>query len=166
MRTPRNRSGRLIACIHETDSQTSRHDLFASTYTETTSSLYGLEHFRGEERLVRTDTQTPGFMRTPFEHIASTVRALDATGHRGVEKCTASGRNLFRRDTRSAGTDGRTVDPYRAVLQIRQKPLDKLQQICVSRHAAEQHRRSTGDPSRVPVLRQRVLAQESIQRCV
>src|SRR5271168_5317656 len=35
-----------------------------------TSRLYGIANFRAHERLVRTDVQTPGYMRAPFEHIA------------------------------------------------------------------------------------------------
>jgi len=61
-------SGRLTAAIHEADQQTSRHDLFPAMYTETTARLYGVPSFRGRQRLVRTDTQTPGYMRAPFEH--------------------------------------------------------------------------------------------------
>ena len=34
------------------------------------SRLYGFANFRGVERLVRTDVQTPGYMRAPFEHPA------------------------------------------------------------------------------------------------
>jgi xanthine dehydrogenase YagR molybdenum-binding subunit len=60
-------SGRLAAAIHEVDQQTSRHDLFPAFYTETTSRLYGVANFSGQQRLVRTDTQTPGFMRGPHE---------------------------------------------------------------------------------------------------
>ena len=63
-----DRSGRFLAAIHETDQQTSRHDLFASQFAETTGRLYGFETFRGRERLVRTDVQTPGYMRAPYEH--------------------------------------------------------------------------------------------------
>ena len=66
-----DRSGRMLAAIHETDQQTSRHDLFTSTYTEITSALYGWEHFRGRERVTQLDTQTTGYMRTPYEHIAA-----------------------------------------------------------------------------------------------
>lgn len=66
-----DRSGRMRAAIHETDQQTSRHDLFPSTYTEITAALYGWEQFRGRERVVQLDTQTSGYMRTPFEHIAA-----------------------------------------------------------------------------------------------
>lgn len=65
-----DRQGRLLAAVHEIDQQTSRHDLFPSSGTEVTSRLYGLGHYLGRERLVRTDVQTPGYMRAPFEHAA------------------------------------------------------------------------------------------------
>lgn len=65
-----NRSGKIVAAIHEIDAQTSRHDLFPGEYTATSSRLYGFANFRGVERLVRTDVQTPGYMRAPFEHPA------------------------------------------------------------------------------------------------
>jgi xanthine dehydrogenase YagR molybdenum-binding subunit len=61
-------SGRLLAAVHEADQQTSRHDLFPATFTEVTSRLYGVPAFRGRQRLVQTDVQTPGYMRAPFEH--------------------------------------------------------------------------------------------------
>jgi xanthine dehydrogenase YagR molybdenum-binding subunit len=60
-------SGRLAAAIHEVDQQTSRHDLFPAMYTDMTARLYGVANFRGRQRLVRTDVQTPGYMRAPFE---------------------------------------------------------------------------------------------------
>lgn len=63
-----DRSGRFLAAIHETDQQTSRHDLFASQFAETTARLHGFPAFRGREQLVRTDVQTPGYMRAPYEH--------------------------------------------------------------------------------------------------
>jgi len=63
-------SGRLLAAIHEIDQQTSRHDLFPALYTEVSSRLYGISDFRGLQRLVRTDVQSPGYMRAPFEHIS------------------------------------------------------------------------------------------------
>lgn len=66
-----DRSGLMSVAIHETDHQTSRHDLMPSDYTTTTSALYGWEHFRGEERVIQLDIQTPGFMRTPWEHQAA-----------------------------------------------------------------------------------------------
>lgn len=65
-----DRSGKMVAAIHEVDAQTSRHDLFPGEYTATSSRLYGFGSFRGVERLVRTDVQTPGYMRAPFEHPA------------------------------------------------------------------------------------------------
>ena len=65
------RDGRMVALIHESDSQTSRHDLFPTQHTEVSARLHGIPNFRGRERLVRTDTQTPGFMRAPFEHVAA-----------------------------------------------------------------------------------------------
>jgi xanthine dehydrogenase YagR molybdenum-binding subunit len=63
-----DRSGRMLAAVHEVDSQTSRHDLFPAEFAAVSSRLYGIENFRGHERLVRTDVQTPGYMRAPFEH--------------------------------------------------------------------------------------------------
>jgi xanthine dehydrogenase YagR molybdenum-binding subunit len=60
-------SGRIVAGIHETKAQTSRHDLFPFTGAETTSRMYGISNFRGAATLIRLDTQTPGFMRAPFE---------------------------------------------------------------------------------------------------
>jgi xanthine dehydrogenase YagR molybdenum-binding subunit len=65
-----DRSGKMLAAIHEVDAQTSRHDLFPGEYTATSARLHGYQNFRGVERLVRTDVQTPGYMRAPFEHPA------------------------------------------------------------------------------------------------
>ena len=65
-----DRSGKIVSAIHEVDAQTSRHDLFPGEYTATSSRLYGFANFRGVERLIRTDVQTPGYMRAPFEHAA------------------------------------------------------------------------------------------------
>jgi xanthine dehydrogenase YagR molybdenum-binding subunit len=65
-----DRSGNMVSAIHEVDAQTSRHDLFPAHYAAVSSRLYGIKNFRGRERLVRTDVQTPGFMRAPFEHAA------------------------------------------------------------------------------------------------
>ncbi|WP_046115147.1 xanthine dehydrogenase family protein molybdopterin-binding subunit [Aquincola tertiaricarbonis] len=65
-----SRDGRVLAAIHETDQQTSRHDAFPSTGSDTTARLYDIRHFRSADRLVRTDVQTPGFMRGPHEHPA------------------------------------------------------------------------------------------------
>jgi xanthine dehydrogenase YagR molybdenum-binding subunit len=65
-----DRSGHMVAAIHEVDAQTSGHDLFPPNYAAASSRLYGIKNFRGRERLVRTDVQTPGYMRAPFEHAA------------------------------------------------------------------------------------------------
>lgn len=63
-------AGNMLAAIHEVDAQTSRHDLFPAQYAALSSRLYGIKNFRGHERAVRTDVQTPGYMRAPFEHAA------------------------------------------------------------------------------------------------
>lgn len=65
-----DRSGKMLAAIHEVDAQTSRHDLFPCEYASTSARLHGYANFHGIERLVRTDVQTPGYMRAPFEHPA------------------------------------------------------------------------------------------------
>ena len=64
-------TGRLLAAVHEVDQQTSRHDLFPCLATEITSRLYGVPAFRGRQRLVQTDVQTPGYMRAPYESAAA-----------------------------------------------------------------------------------------------
>src|SRR5262249_20072480 len=38
---------------------------------DVTARLYAIPNFRGHARLVRTDVQTPGFMRAPWEHAAT-----------------------------------------------------------------------------------------------
>jgi xanthine dehydrogenase YagR molybdenum-binding subunit len=62
-------NGQMLAAIHESDSQTSRYDLFPTLHADVTARLHGIANFRGRERLVRNDVQTPGFMRAPWEHI-------------------------------------------------------------------------------------------------
>jgi xanthine dehydrogenase YagR molybdenum-binding subunit len=66
-----DRSGHIVGAIHETWQQTSRHDLFGTLGSEMTSRLYDLRNFRGINHLVRTDVQTPGFMRAPWESPAA-----------------------------------------------------------------------------------------------
>jgi len=63
--------GRMVAMIHETWQQTSRHDLFVTLGSDVTSRFYDLRNYRSANHLVRTDVQTPGFMRTPWEHTAA-----------------------------------------------------------------------------------------------
>jgi xanthine dehydrogenase YagR molybdenum-binding subunit len=66
-----DRNGRMVAAIHRTWQQTSRHDLFPNLGTDVTSRFYAIPNFRSANHLVRTDVQTTGFMRAPWEHIAA-----------------------------------------------------------------------------------------------
>lgn len=77
------RSGRMVAAIHETVQQTSRHDMFPSSFTEYSATMYGWEHYRGHEDLVQLDTPTPGYMRCPYDHVAafSLEFAVDEFAH-------------------------------------------------------------------------------------
>ncbi|MFY1670236.1 xanthine dehydrogenase family protein molybdopterin-binding subunit [Plantactinospora sp. WMMB334] len=63
--------GRLLAAIHDIDQQTSRHDYFPAMYSELTARLYDISNFHSRQRLVRTDVQTPGYMRAPYESPAT-----------------------------------------------------------------------------------------------
>jgi xanthine dehydrogenase YagR molybdenum-binding subunit len=67
MRVGADSTGKIIAAIHEIRAQTSRFDLMPFTGAETTSRMYGIPNFRSAVTLVKLDTQTPGFMRAPFE---------------------------------------------------------------------------------------------------
>ncbi|SDT36555.1 xanthine dehydrogenase family protein molybdopterin-binding subunit [Actinoplanes derwentensis] len=62
--------GLIVAALHDATQQTSRHDLFPASYTKVTSRLYGYRAFGGSQHLVRTDVQTPGYMRAPYEQPA------------------------------------------------------------------------------------------------
>ncbi|MCI2423747.1 xanthine dehydrogenase family protein molybdopterin-binding subunit [Saccharopolyspora sp. K220] len=126
-------NGKLRAAIHEVDQQTSRHDLFPSEATTVSSRLYAVPTFRGRQRLVQTDVQTPGFMRAPFESPAmfALESAMDelayATGRDPVELRLAndtavdpvtglpfSGRHLaecLRRGAARFGWDARDPQP-------------------------------------------------------
>lgn len=128
-----NENGELLAAIHEVDQQTSRHDLFPSEITTVSSRLYATPAFRGEQRLVRTDVQTPGFMRSPHESpsMFAFESAMDelayATGRDPVELRLAhdtptdpvtglpfSGRHLaecLRRGAARFGWDARDPEP-------------------------------------------------------
>jgi xanthine dehydrogenase YagR molybdenum-binding subunit len=77
-------SGRIVAGIHETRAQTSRYDLMPFTGAETTSRMYGIPNYRGAATLVPLDTQTPGFMRAPFEMSAffALESAMDELAYR------------------------------------------------------------------------------------
>ncbi|MEU7042046.1 xanthine dehydrogenase family protein molybdopterin-binding subunit [Streptomyces varsoviensis] len=108
LRLGADRSGLLTALVHETRQQTSRHDLFASDFTSVTARLYGIGDFRGHQRLTRTDVQTPGFMRAPFEHAA--VFALESAVD---EIACATGRDpVALRLANDTGTDPVTGRPF------------------------------------------------------
>jgi len=62
---------KVVAAFYDVDSQTSRHDLFPADYTDAAARLHGILNFKGLQRLVQTDVQTPGYMRAPYEHFAS-----------------------------------------------------------------------------------------------
>lgn len=64
-------SGKFVAAIHEALAQTSRHDYMPAVYTDLSAHQYDYENYRGIDRLTQIDTQTPGFMRAPWEHPAS-----------------------------------------------------------------------------------------------
>ncbi|GIE90749.1 xanthine dehydrogenase family protein molybdopterin-binding subunit [Actinoplanes regularis] len=101
-------NGRLTAAIYEVDQETSRHDLFPAMYTEAMSRLYGVPNFSGPTRLVRVDTQTPGYMRAPFESPASFAfeSAVD-------ELAYAVGRDpVALRLANDTGTDPITGQPF------------------------------------------------------
>ncbi|GAA3433596.1 xanthine dehydrogenase family protein molybdopterin-binding subunit [Kutzneria kofuensis] len=76
-------TGKILAAVHEVDQQTSRHDLFIAMHTEVTGRLYGYSAFRGRQRLVQTDVQTPGYMRAPFESpsMFAFEQAVDELAH-------------------------------------------------------------------------------------
>lgn len=75
--------GKFLAAVHEMRVQTSRFDLMPFTGAETTSRMYGFANFRSSTTLVKLDTQTPGFMRTPFESSSAVAfeGAIDALAY-------------------------------------------------------------------------------------
>ncbi|MDX6744850.1 xanthine dehydrogenase family protein molybdopterin-binding subunit [Actinocorallia sp. A-T 12471] len=68
--------GRITALLHDVDQQTSRYDVFPASYTDTSARVYAVPAFRAHQRIVFTDSQTPGYMRAPYEHPA--VFALES----------------------------------------------------------------------------------------
>lgn len=75
--------GRLVAASHEADMQNGREDTFAANFSELTARLYDTPNYESSVRLVRTDVQTPGFMRAPFEQPAAFAfeSAMDELAH-------------------------------------------------------------------------------------
>jgi len=66
-----DKDGRITSALYDVDAQSSRHDLFPLDYTSAAARLYGIPNFKGFQRIVQTDVQTPGYMRAPYEHFAS-----------------------------------------------------------------------------------------------
>ncbi|MDQ1081626.1 xanthine dehydrogenase family protein molybdopterin-binding subunit [Pseudoroseomonas cervicalis] len=75
--------GRMTAALYEADMQNSRADTLPALFSEITSRLYDIPNYRSAERLVRTDVQSPGYMRAPFEQPASFAfeSAVDELAH-------------------------------------------------------------------------------------
>lgn len=63
--------GRLLAGLYETVQQNSRYDGFACDHGANPPRMYGYGAWRGSDRIVRVDTQTPGHQRAPHEHPSS-----------------------------------------------------------------------------------------------
>jgi CO/xanthine dehydrogenase Mo-binding subunit len=78
------------------------------TGAETTSRMYGLPHFDSSTTLVKLDTQTPGFMRAPFE--MSSLIALEGAID---ELCYKTGRDPVElRTVNDTQTDSITGKPF------------------------------------------------------
>ncbi|MGC6857159.1 xanthine dehydrogenase family protein molybdopterin-binding subunit [Pseudomonas aeruginosa] len=63
--------GRIVAARYHADMQNSRADTFQANFSEITARLYAIPNYTSSTRLVRTDVQSPGYMRAPFEHPAA-----------------------------------------------------------------------------------------------
>lgn len=70
IRLAADQGGKLVAAHYAGDQQNSRADAFPGLFNEVAARLYAIPNYLGEERMIRTDTQSPGFMRGPFEHPA------------------------------------------------------------------------------------------------
>ncbi|MCD2184964.1 xanthine dehydrogenase family protein molybdopterin-binding subunit [Rhizobium sp. GN54] len=100
--------GRIVAASYEADMQNSRADTFRASFSEITARLYSIPNYSSTARLVRTDVQSPGYMRAPFEHPAAFAfeSAVD-------ELAYATGRDpLAFRLNNDAETDPVTGDPF------------------------------------------------------
>lgn len=75
--------GRIVAASHAAEMQNGRLDTFRANFSELTARLYDMPHYESSVRLVRTDVQTPGYMRAPFEHPAAFAfeSAVDELAH-------------------------------------------------------------------------------------
>ena len=65
--SPRRGDGRLTAFEHIETAQTSQFDPVVNPGTHMTRAMYACPNIRTEQRLARSDTNTPGFMRAPNE---------------------------------------------------------------------------------------------------
>ncbi|MGX1101525.1 xanthine dehydrogenase family protein molybdopterin-binding subunit [Amorphus sp. MBR-141] len=100
--------GRIIAASYDADMQNSRADTFRASFSEITARLYAIPNYTSTTRLIRTDVQSPGFMRAPFEHPAAFAfeSAVD-------ELAYAAGRDpLAFRLANDAETDPVTGGPF------------------------------------------------------
>jgi xanthine dehydrogenase YagR molybdenum-binding subunit len=103
-----NADGRIVAARYDADMQNSRADAFRASFSEITARLYAIENYTSSARLVRTDIQSPGYMRAPFEHPAAFAfeSAVD-------ELAYAAGRDpLAFRLANDAQTDPVTGGPF------------------------------------------------------
>jgi xanthine dehydrogenase YagR molybdenum-binding subunit len=93
--------GRFVGGVHLVRAQTSRFDLMPFTGQESTSRMYDWKTFRGATTLIRSDVQTPGFMRAPFEATAyfALETAVDELAVRlGIDPIALRLRNDVHRD--------------------------------------------------------------------
>ncbi len=67
IRLAATRDGRLTAFEHIEIAQTSQFDPVVNPGTHMTRAMYACPNIRTEQRLARSDTNTPGFMRAPNE---------------------------------------------------------------------------------------------------
>ncbi|MFY0579349.1 molybdopterin cofactor-binding domain-containing protein [Cystobacter fuscus] len=96
-------AGKMVAVQYDADHQQSRTGDFP-LYHEATVQMYGIAHYLGTASNIRIDTQTPGYMRTPFpQPPTSRSRA------RSTNSPTSSAR------TRSRSVCGMTRRPTRSM---------------------------------------------------
>ncbi|NUB44981.1 xanthine dehydrogenase family protein molybdopterin-binding subunit [Fertoebacter nigrum] len=76
-------AGKIVAASYDGQQQNSRAETFRGAFSETAARIYAIANYRSSEQLIRTDTQSPGFMRAPFEHPASFAfeSAIDELAH-------------------------------------------------------------------------------------
>ena len=61
-------AGKIVAIRYEAEHQQSRHGQFPPHYHESSTQMYGVEHYHGTAANIRIDTQAPGYMRAPHPH--------------------------------------------------------------------------------------------------